>query len=42
MDNLQTARNFIEQSDYGKGWEACKIYCHLDATLKQRQKRLRN
>ena len=33
MDNIQTARNFIEQCDYGKGWEACKIHCHLDATF---------
>ena len=33
MDNLQTARNFFEQCDYGKGWEGCRIYCHQDATF---------
>ena len=33
MDNLQTARNFFEQCDYGKGWDACKIYCRQDATF---------
>jgi hypothetical protein len=39
MDNLQTARNFFEQCDYGKGWEACRIYCHQTQPLKQKQKR---
>jgi len=33
MDNLQTARNFFEQCDYGKGWDACKAYCQQDATF---------
>lgn len=28
-----TARNFFDACETGKGWEACKQYCHPDATF---------
>lgn len=30
---LQTARSFFEACETGKGWDACKAYCHGDATF---------
>ena len=31
--NLETARQFFEACDTGKGWEACSENCHSDATF---------
>jgi len=31
--NLQTARQFFEACETGKGWEACSEHCHSDATF---------
>jgi len=31
--NLETARQFFEACETGKGWEGCKQYCHPDATF---------
>ena len=31
--NLKTAEKFFEACETGKGWEACKVYCHPDATF---------
>ena len=33
MNNLKTARLFFNECDGGKGWEACKTYCHADASF---------
>jgi hypothetical protein len=30
---LETAREFYEACETGKGWEGCKQYCHPDATF---------
>ena len=27
-ENLETAREFMDACDTGKGWEVCKQYCH--------------
>jgi predicted ester cyclase len=32
-DILDTAKSFFEACDTGKGWDACKAYCHPDATF---------
>ena len=29
----ETARQFIDDCDSGKGWETCSQYCHADATF---------
>ncbi len=31
--NLETAREFYEACETGKGWEGCKQYCHPEATF---------
>lgn len=31
--NLETAKRFYEACENGKGWEACKQYCHPNATF---------
>ena len=31
--NLESARQFFEACETGKGWEACKGFCHSDATF---------
>jgi hypothetical protein len=31
--NLDTARQFFEACDGGKGWEACQNFCNSDATF---------
>ncbi len=31
--NLESAKQFVEACDTGKGWEACKAFCHPDATF---------
>jgi predicted ester cyclase len=31
--NLGSANQFFEACDTGKGWEACKAFCHSDATF---------
>ena len=33
MNNLKTARLFFDECDGGKGWEACKVYCHANASF---------
>ena len=30
---LEPARNFFEACETGKGWDACKAYCHADASF---------
>ena len=30
---LEPAKNFFEACETGKGWDACKAYCHPDATF---------
>ena len=30
---LDPARSFFEACETGKGWDACKAYCHADATF---------
>ena len=30
---LDPAKRFFEACDTGKGWDACKAYCNLDATF---------
>ena len=30
---IESAKLFIEACDTGKGWDACKAYCHPDATF---------
>ena len=42
MDNLNTARAFFDACDYGKGWSACKKYCHPDATFETEAETLAN
>ena len=32
-DRLETARNFYEDCETGKGWEVCQQYCHPGATF---------
>jgi predicted ester cyclase len=32
-DILDTAKSFFEACETGKGWDACKAYCHPDATF---------
>ena len=32
-NNLDTANQFFESCETGKGWEVCKAYCHPDATF---------
>lgn len=29
--NLETAKEFFDACETGKGWEICKAYCHADA-----------
>lgn len=31
--NLDTARQFFDACESGKGWEECKGFCHKDATF---------
>jgi hypothetical protein len=31
--NFETAKQFFEACETGQGWEACKEYCHSDATF---------
>ena len=31
--NLEPARLFFEACETGQGWDACKAYCHADATF---------
>ena len=31
--NLESAKQFFEACETGKGWEGCKSYCHSDATF---------
>ncbi len=31
--NLESARQFFEACETGKGWEDCKAFCHPDATF---------
>jgi predicted ester cyclase len=31
--NLDTANQFFEACETGKGWEACSAFCHPDATF---------
>jgi predicted ester cyclase len=31
--NLDSANQFFDACDTGKGWEACKAFCHSDATF---------
>lgn len=31
--NLETAREFFDACESGKGWEGCQSYCHADATF---------
>ena len=31
--NLESARKFFEACETGQGWNACKEYCHPDATF---------
>ena len=33
MSNLENARLFFPLCENGKGWEACKQYCHPEATF---------
>ena len=33
MSNEQTARAFFEACETGKGWEACRTWCHEGATF---------
>lgn len=33
MSDLNTAREFFEACETGKGWEACSAYCKSDATF---------
>ena len=30
---FETAMKFFEACETGKGWDACKLYCHDDATF---------
>ena len=30
---LESAREFFEACETGKGWEGCKAFCHPDATF---------
>ena len=36
--NLEQARQFFEACETGKGWQACKIYCHPEATFSAQAK----
>lgn len=36
--NLGQARQFFEACETGKGWQACKIYCHSKATFSAQAK----
>lgn len=31
--NFESARQFFEACETGKGWEGCKAFCHSDATF---------
>ena len=31
--NLNSANQFFEACDTGKGWEACSAFCHPEATF---------
>ncbi len=31
--DLETARQFFDACETGKGWEVCKAHCHADATF---------
>ena len=31
--NLDTARQFFDACESGKGWEECSVFCHTDATF---------
>ncbi len=31
--NLESAKQFFEACEAGKGWEGCKAYCHSDAAF---------
>jgi hypothetical protein len=32
-NNSESARQFFEDCETGKGWDACKAYCHSDASF---------
>jgi len=36
--NLGQARQFFEACETGKGWQACKTYCHPEATFSAQAK----
>ena len=36
--NFETAKKFFEACETGQGWEACKEYCHSDATFSAQTK----
>ena len=31
--NIESAKQFFEACETGKGWETCKAFCHHDATF---------
>lgn len=31
--NFEPARQFFEACETGQGWDACKVYCHANATF---------
>ena len=31
--NLESAKQFFDACETGKGWESCQAYCHADATF---------
>ena len=31
--SLESAKQFFEACETGKGWEACKAFCHPEATF---------
>ena len=33
MCNIETARQFVDACDGGRGWQECAQYCHDDATF---------
>lgn len=33
MAQEHSARDFLDASETGKGWEACKVWCHPEATF---------
>lgn len=39
---LERAKRFFEACETGKGWDACKAYCHQDATFSAQANALAN